>query len=84
MALWQVFTLDVWGNEEDGFEVNDRACVGSIETSDNATNEELCACLLDAGIAYGSLKDASFEGAYGFVMINERESGRPVFQLERQ
>ena len=28
---WQVRTLDVWGNEEDGFDVNDRFNAGTIE-----------------------------------------------------
>lgn len=25
-TAWEVWTYDVWGNEEDGFEVNDRSC----------------------------------------------------------
>ena len=27
-TTWDVWTYDVWGNEEDGWDVNDRACVG--------------------------------------------------------
>jgi len=26
-TAWEVWTYDVWGNEEDGFEVNDRSCI---------------------------------------------------------
>lgn len=26
-TIWEVWTYDVWGNEEDGFTVNDRRCV---------------------------------------------------------
>lgn len=25
-TVWEVWTYDVWGNEEDGYEVNDRSC----------------------------------------------------------
>lgn len=25
-TLWEVWTYDIWGNRQDGFEVNDRSC----------------------------------------------------------
>ena len=25
-TVWEVWTYDVWGNEKDGYEVNDRSC----------------------------------------------------------
>ena len=26
-TYWETWTYDVWGNEEDGFDVNDRSCI---------------------------------------------------------
>lgn len=85
MATWRVFTLDVWGNEEDGFEVNDRREAGQIETSDEPTDNEVWSALLLADIAKGPFRQASFDGdAETTIFIEDRETGRPVFQLERQ
>ena len=27
LTYWEVWTYDVWGNSEDGYEVNDRGCI---------------------------------------------------------
>lgn len=41
-AKWTVWSLDVWGNSEDGFEVNDRSKIGSVEfDADTATNQDI-------------------------------------------
>lgn len=84
MATWRVFTLDVWGNAEDGYEVNDRCFVGKIETSNEAPDAEVWCALLEAGIARGSISDGTFDGDGWDMWIDERETGKPVFQLERQ
>lgn len=84
MATWRVFSLDVWGNETDGFEVNDRCQVGTIETSEDPPDAEIWACLLEAGIARGCISEGEFEWAdESWLCIDEKETGRPVFQLER-
>lgn len=82
MKTWIVYSLDVWGNEEDGFEVNDRCRVGTIETSDEQVDAEVWAALIKAGIARGSISHASFDGDDTLIMINTQDDGRPVFQLE--
>ncbi len=80
---WHVFTLAVWGNEEDGFDVNDRCPAGKIETSDEPTDAEVWACLLEAGIAHGLITDGEFDWCdEALLCINEKKTGRPVFQLE--
>lgn len=84
MATWRVFSLDVWGNETDGFEVNDRCYVGAIETSDYPPDAEVWCCLLEAGIAKGVISRAHFDWAdEALLSIDDNETGRPVFQLER-
>lgn len=84
MATWNVYSLDVWGNEEDGFEVNDRSRVGTIETSAEPPDAEVWCALLEAGIARGVISDGSFEWQdEDLLAIDEKATGRPVFQLER-
>jgi hypothetical protein len=41
MITYRVSTFDVWGNNRDGFEVNDAWNAGTIEVQDNATDEEI-------------------------------------------
>lgn len=37
---WKVWNYDVWGNEQDGWDVNDRISIGKIELSDFEENDE--------------------------------------------
>ena len=87
MATYRIWSLDVWGNENDGFSVNDRHEVGSVELSDDAT----CADVVKALIANGlitpqttaeqvSMDDASDVDLY----LDNATSGEPLFHLERE
>lgn len=82
MKRWIVYTLDVWGNEEDGFDVNDRCRVGTIETSDDAPHAEVWCALIEADIAKGPISRAEFGGDDDWISVDDQETGRPVFQLE--
>ena len=46
-TVWEVWTYDVWGNEKDGFEVNDRSCLHreypmriKVEVNNQGTGQE--------------------------------------------
>ena len=46
-TTWETWTYDVWGNEKDGFEVNDRSCLSrdypltlKVETFNQGTDQE--------------------------------------------
>lgn len=42
MAHWEVWSYDVWGNRDDGYEVNHRHCINRrFEASDNPTDDEI-------------------------------------------
>lgn len=86
MARWKVYSLDVWGNEEDGFEVNDRCNAGTIETSDDPPDAEVWCALIEAHIAHNApISRAAFDASDNtFISIDDSETGRPVFQLERE
>lgn len=87
MKRFNIFTLDVWGNEAEGFEVNDRFRAGSIDVSDEATDAEIWLALVDDGPAFGPFERARFEDVSGdghFIVISDKENGMPVFHLERE
>lgn len=84
-VTWRVFTLDVWGNETDGFEVNDRFAAGSISVPSGAGDEAIWSALVEAGIASGPFERASFDSPGDtWIGIEDAETGKPVFHLERE
>jgi hypothetical protein len=87
MPKWRVLSLDVWGNPEDGFEVNDRYGIGKIELPEDYTDAQLLRVLKDAGFVrpYVTLARIEIEddGA-GLISLDQKKDGRPVFQLERE
>ncbi len=54
-STFDVWTLDVWGNAADGFDVNDRCKVGTVEIPDDADD----AGVVDALIAAGYLQPSA-------------------------
>lgn len=45
---YKVWCLDVWGNKEDGYTVNDRHEIGEIELSEVPEDDEILNTLCDA------------------------------------
>lgn len=81
---WRVFSLDVWGNEEDGYEVNNRFEVGSVSFTEDATDHQICLALKKEGLLRYSkkhLKDVEIDGDDMWLSIDYK--GRPELQLER-
>jgi hypothetical protein len=76
--------LDVWGNADDGFEINDvLGSHGSIEVPDDADDKAIIQALVDADIIYKSefyeLDDMS--GINLFANLCDSRDGRPILQL---
>lgn len=82
---WILYDLDVWGNEDDGFEVNDWWAVKNLEFTEmeiqddqailNRLKEEGC-------LATSDPKYVEVVADYGFIQINVRDTGRPLYNLE--
>ena len=94
IALYDVFTYDVWGNEEDGYEVNDvflfarGAEIGQEEIEYNENTEHSFLCwevpeseLIEAlGIKHGT--DIDVEGEECFVLaVNTSVDCYPIGEL---
>lgn len=78
---YKIYSIDVWGNEEDGWEQNDYSNVGSIE-GDYPTDELFWLALVEADIAFGPFDRAVFDWFdEGDGEIRDRKDDRPIFQI---
>jgi hypothetical protein len=80
---YRVCGLDVWGNEDDGFEVNDSHDIGFIEIENNCSDEQIIKSLVDKGFLNAAaleLAEVDFVGNEA-IFINEKDTGRPSLNL---
>lgn len=84
---YEVRTLDVWGNPEYGFEVNDTRAVGFVELRTDGpapTDEALIVALIDArhlDSVARKLAEVEDLGDGELLTIVEKDDGRPVLGL---
>jgi len=79
--------FDVWGNQEDGYEVNNLCTEGEIELSDNPTKEEIVSALIAFGFFNESVTPDMIELPHGIdshTEIVESATGRPICRLENK
>lgn len=80
--LYEVtYHFDVWGNAEDGWQVNDSRRDGTVLLPVDATPEQVWSALVEAGIAHGAFADAQFEDLGEGWGINDAE-GCPTFDVQ--
>lgn len=76
--------FDVWGNQEDGWEVNDLKKFGTVYIKDNATDEEIIDHLISIGYlvpeAKGNMTIICNDDK--FIEIFETETDMPFCRLE--
>lgn len=86
-TTWNVHSLDVWGNEDDGFEVNNEFKAGTVELPYGATDEELLKIFKEDHLeANVTLKSVSFDeqSSEGFFVIENKKTGEPLFHVYQQ
>lgn len=87
MAKWTVWTLDVWGNPDDGYEVNDRCNVGTVELhpvdSSDCTDGHILGTLQREKYLSASLStiDVAVDGDDRILFVDATADGRPLLQL---
>jgi hypothetical protein len=81
---WRVYTLDVWGNEDDGFEVNDRSRAGTVVIPTDATDEDIVRLLRANAFLDPRVKasDIDIDGDDYSMTVDDAKTGQPIFQLE--
>lgn len=96
-VIYKVWTLDVWGNAEDGFDVNDRREAGviSVKTdrhnksgSWDISNKAIVRALVEGNyLRSGHINDITREIDIdgeddGVLNVDDNGTGEPLFQLE--
>lgn len=73
---WELWILDVWGNEIDGYEVNNRSKLKIVELSKDATDQEI----LDV-IGISDCADlVTIDGDDMMIFVDDID-GMPLYQL---
>jgi len=84
---WDVYGYDVWGNEEDGFDVNDVYRLGSVTLPENADLEQIIEVLKEGGhlkeIASPENIDESGMGDENIIYLDE-DNGCPLMELRKK
>ena len=87
MKTYKIYSLDVWGNNKEGYEVNDLCYSGlTIELPENFTDKQLIKAMKDVGFINTKCQFKSFniEGEFETLYINYSTSkihGRPIAEL---
>lgn len=86
MPFYTVWSLDVWGNQEDGFEVNDRRRAGSLIMAKDSSDGSIVRRLVAEGFLRRgtSLSDVEISGDDEFILVDDYRTGEPVLQLTRK
>ena len=79
----QIYDLDVWGNEEDGFEVNDVYKGDIFEVPDNYTTDDLFNLLKEQGFLKNFVRpeDIEFLESEGLIEVFDAVTGEPLWQF---
>lgn len=91
MIKLKVIDLDVWGNQEDGFEINNFFNVGEIEFPKKSDPYSISKSLLKTKLVSGGflkpeakrkidLDDCSY--ADFFYQVIEKKTGKPLYNIE--
>lgn len=76
--------FDVWGNEKDGWEVNNLCEEGTIELVDYTSVTETIKKLKELGFLASHCRANMFDVWNDYDMIEySRKNGKPLFRLER-
>ena len=84
MEKWQVVDLDVWGNEEDGFEVNNVFRLDIyIDLPEDFTKTDVIKALKQVGYLKKHIQNRqlSMEDNEDFILIEQTKNGCPVCYL---
>jgi hypothetical protein len=81
---YTVCSLDVWGNTEEGYDVNDSHKIGTIELDPEISDAAIIQALIDAEFLDSCALDlAEVECFDGLIHIYEKADCRPVLNLLR-
>jgi hypothetical protein len=83
-ATWEIWTYDVWGNAQDGWEVNDRFCQQrAAEMPTDADDATILRTLKEWGILKKTtqLRHLEIDGDDGLITVNQAKDGYPLCEM---
>lgn len=83
--VWQVWSLDTWGNEEDGWEVNDRRRAFTFKC--DSQNEQDIQKAFEQALRENGYKVIKFEYDWYYedaCGVNNYKTGQYLFQFEKK
>ena len=84
--MYEVVSLDVWGNRRDGYEVNDAYSTGVyININEDTSDADIIKLLKAAGFLKKTCKNKSFSvnGEFGYSLhITHEPTDYPVYDLK--
>lgn len=83
---WRLVTYDVWGNEEDGYEVNNKFSTSTVVSiRENATDDQVITALRRAGVIKGvRSKSIDLDGDDEVIAVTDARDGQPAFELVKE
>jgi hypothetical protein len=81
---YRVVSLDVWGNAEDGYEVNDTRTAGYVELANDADDRDVLDVLIDHGYLRAECSPVTVSLEWSdesYCEVDERATGYPLYQL---
>lgn len=84
MTIYTIYSLEVSGNADDGYEVNDRRRIGTIEVYDDIDNKDLLAVLDAEDYVFADRSKVSDESDDATIFVDSSEDGRPLLQLDAE
>jgi hypothetical protein len=84
LAVYRVLSLDVWGNEEDGWDLNQSFSTNRLYEIDFEDDEQILAQLKASGelADWISLDDIDIDGDQNTLFIENSHNSRPLLHLE--
>jgi len=84
MKQYRLWSYDVWGNADDGYEVNDQINYGIVEIEEDIPSDEdiveaLRGFYLKDDI---TVDDVEIDGDGQSIYVHDAEDGRPICVLE--
>lgn len=79
----KVLALDVWGNEEDGFDINDYDRSWDLDVAFECTNEFLLKALISEGLInyHVTLAMVRFDDFDTSTLLLDAKTGKPIFEI---
>ena len=81
MARYIVASLDVWGNSEDGFEVNDTRRIGSVSFPSDASDKVIFAALKKEFGGSTTGLEISSQSDDVLIFVDRKKDGKPMYTL---